>query len=278
MTTTYRSAPGKTVDVGGSTYSYRELGPEGGVPVIFLNHLAANLDNWDPRVVDGFAAQRHVIAIDYRGVGRSTSRARTAVDDMARDMIDVIRALGHQSVDLHGFSLGGMVSQAIVVLDPQLVRRLILTGTGPAGGTGIDRVTRISIIDILHGLVTFKDPKTYLFFTRTPRGKQAAAAFLDRLGERTDDRDAAVSLTTFRAQLKAIHGWGVRPPADLSTITIPVFIANGDADRMVPTVNSENLAARLPDSRLRIYPDAGHGGVFQFHDEFVREALEFLAR
>jgi pimeloyl-ACP methyl ester carboxylesterase len=274
----FREAPHASITVGDATYAYRELGPRGGVPVVFLNHLAAVQDNWDPRVVDGFATKHHVITLNYRGVGASTGKARTSVEEMARDAIDAIHALGHDEVDLHGFSLGGMVSQAIVRLEPQLVRRLILTGTGPAGGVGIDKVTRLTYWDALRGVLTFKDPKTYLFFTRTPDGKRQAAAFLDRLEERTIDRDTKISVPAFRAQLTAIHRWGLSAPDDLSVFTHPVFVANGDDDRMVPTSNSVDMAARFPDSELRIYPDAGHGGVFQFHEEFVAQALDFLAR
>ncbi len=274
---TYRTTPGKAVEVDGVTYAFRELGPTGGVPVVFLNHLAANLDNWDPRVIDGFARAHHVIALSYRGVGSSSGRHRTTVEDMADDAAAAIRALGHEHVDLHGFSLGGMVSQAIALRHPDLVRRLILTGTGPAGGVGIDKVTRVTVLDVVHGVLTRKDPKTYLFFTRTPNGKREAAAFLERLEERTDDRDDAISVSAFRAQLKAVHTWGVQAPADLSVITQPTFVANGDDDRMVPTPNTHDLARRIPGAELVIYPDAGHGGVFQFHEAFVEKALAFLA-
>lgn len=198
---TYRTAPTSSVDVDGVTYALRELGPTGGVPVVFLNHLTATLDNWDPRVVDGFARSHHVIAIDYRGVGSSTGRARTRVEDMADDAVGVITALGHSRVDLHGFSLGGMVAQVIALRHPELVRKLILTGTGPAGGVGIDKVTRLMLLDIARGVLTFKDPKTYLFFTRTANGKHEAVAFLDRLKERTEDRDEAISVPAMRAPL-----------------------------------------------------------------------------
>jgi pimeloyl-ACP methyl ester carboxylesterase len=276
--TRFQQAPNQSVAVGNIRYTYRELGPQGGVPVVFLNHLAAVQDNWDPRVVDGFARERHVITLNYRGVGGSTGRTRTTVEDMARDAIDAIHALGHNEVDLHGFSLGGMVSQAIVSLEPTLVRKLILTGTGPAGGVGIDKVTRVTYWDSLRGVLTFKDPKTYLFFTRTRNGKRQAAAFLGRLKERTTDRDKKISVPAFRSQLTAIHAWGLQEPVDLSTFTHPVFIANGDNDRMVPTSNSVDMAGRFPTSELKIYPDAGHGGVFQFHQEFVAQALDFLAR
>jgi pimeloyl-ACP methyl ester carboxylesterase len=210
--------------------------------------------------------------------GASEGTTPDTIEAMARDAIAFIRALGFEQVDLLGFSLGGMVSQVIVELEPQLVRKMILAGTGPAGGVGIDKVTQVTIVDILKGYLTFKDPKHYLFFTTTANGRQEAGKFIERLKERTEDRDKPISLGAFRAQLKAIHAWGVQQPSDLFTIQQPVFVANGDCDRMVPTSNTVDLAKRLPDSELKIYPDAGHGGIFQFHDEFVPQALEFLAR
>jgi len=275
--TRFQYAPNQSVSVGNIDYAYRELGPRGDVPIVFLVHLAAVQDNWDPRVVNGFAKQRHVITLSYRGVGGSTGKPRSSIEEMARDAIDAIHALGYDKVDLHGFSMGGMVVQEILGIEPNLVRKAILTGTGPAGGVGIDKVTEVAIRDSLRGMLTFKDPKTYLFFTRTTNGKHAAAAFLERLKERKKDRDKRITVAAFRAQLKAIHAWGLKEPVDLSRFDHPVFVANGDHDRMVPTSNSEDMARRFPNSVLKIYPDAGHGGVFQFHDEFVAQALDFLA-
>jgi len=274
--TTYEHPPTETIDIGGTRFAYRQLGAATGVPVVFLNHLAAVLDNWDPRVIDGIAAKRRVIVFDNRGIGASGGSTPNSVEAMARDAIAFIRALGFDQVDLLGFSLGGMVSQVIAQDQPQLVRKLILAGTGPAGGEGIDKVTPITLRAMARGAVTFKDPKTYLFFTRTPNGRKAAREFLERLKERTQDRDKAISPISFRAQLKAIHAWANQQPSDLSNIRQPALIANGDQDRMVPSSNSVELARRLPNARLKLYPDAGHGGVFQYHQEFVTEALEFL--
>jgi len=274
--TTYQHAPTKTIDIGGTRFAYRQLGADTGVPVVFLNHLAAVLDNWDPRVIDGIAAKRRVIVFDNRGIGASGGSTPNSVEAMARDAIAFIRQLGFDQVDLLGFSLGGMVSQVIAQDQPQLVRKLILAGTGPAGGEGIDKVTPITLRAMARGAVTFKDPKTYLFFTRTQNGRKAAREFLERLKERTQDRDKAISPISFRAQLKAIHAWANQQPSDLSNIRQPALIANGDQDRMVPSSNSVELARRLPNARLKLYPDAGHGGVFQYHQEFVAEALDFL--
>jgi pimeloyl-ACP methyl ester carboxylesterase len=274
--TSWTDAPTRTLSAGEVQFAYRELGPSTGVPVVFLTHLAAVLDNWDPRVVDGIAAKRRVITFDNRGVGASSGSTPTSIQEMASDAVTFIGALGLDQIDLFGFSMGGMIAQVIAQQEPQLVRKLILAGTGPAGGEGIDKVTRITYLDTARGLLTRQDPKQFLFFTRTPNGRRAGKQFLARLQERTSDRDKAISIRSFRAQLKAIHRWGQQQPADLTSIHQPVLTMNGESDRMVPSNNTVDLDRRLPNSQLVLYPDAGHGGVFQFHQDFVKRALEFL--
>jgi pimeloyl-ACP methyl ester carboxylesterase len=273
---TWQTAPTRTLTAGGVRFAYRELGSDSGVPVVFLTHLAAVLDNWDPRVVDALAAKHRVITFDNRGVGASGGSTPTSIEEMAKDAVTFIKGLDLDQVDLFGFSMGGMIAQVIVQTEPQLVRKLILAGTGPAGGEGITRVTAISYLDILRGAFTRQDPKQFLFFTRTPNGRQAGKQFLARLGERTDDRDEAISVKSFRAQLKAIHRWGQQQPSDLTGIRQQALVMNGDHDRMVPTKNTVDLSRRIANSELVIYPDAGHGGVFQCHTQFSEKALEFL--
>jgi pimeloyl-ACP methyl ester carboxylesterase len=173
LNTTWKTAPTQTINAGGVQFAYRQLGPSTGVPVVFLTHLAAVLDNWDPRVVDGIAAKHRVITFDNRGVGASSGATPTTIEQMASDAVTFIRALGFDQVDLFGFSMGGMIAQVIAHEQPQLVRKMIIAGTGPAGGEGIDKVTRISYLDIARGLLTRQDPKQFLFFTRTPNGRRA---------------------------------------------------------------------------------------------------------
>ncbi|MFI5706590.1 alpha/beta fold hydrolase [Kribbella sp. NPDC051620] len=276
--TAYQDAPTRTVQAGGVSYAYRELGPKGGVPVIFLVHLAANLDNWDPRIIDPIAAEHHVITFDNRGVGASTGIVPDSVEAMAEDAVTFIKALGFGQVDIFAFSLGGVVAQALVLKHPGLVRKLVLTGTGPAGGKDMDKVAGTTYYDILRATLTRSDPKEFLFFNRNATGKPAARAFVDRLKERTADRDTAVKVKTLQTQLKAIKKWGRSAPADLSVITQPTLIANGDNDRMVPSILSEDLHRRIKGSELVIYPDSGHGGIFQFHDKFAPVAVAFLCR
>ena len=275
----WKNVPTLTITADGMEFAYRELGANNpGTPVVFLVHLAAVLDNWDPRVVDGFAARRRVITFDNRGVGASSGSPATSIEQMAKDAITFIKAMRFEQVDLFGFSMGGMIAQEIVLMEPRLVRKMIIAGTGPAGGDGITTVARVTYLDIVRGFLTRQDPKQFLFFTRTPAGIRAGKEFLARLKERSENRDKEATVTVLQAQLKALRRWGSKEPADLSKIQQPVLVANGDSDRMVPTKNTHDLARRLPHSDLIIYPDAGHGGVFQFHADFVPKALAFLAR
>ncbi|MBT3069142.1 alpha/beta hydrolase [Rhodoferax sp. U11-2br] len=279
LTTSWKTVATQTVTAGGVSFAYRELGAQnGGTPVVFLAHLAAVLDNWDPRIIDGIAAKHHVIAFDNRGVGASSGSASNAMEDMADDAISFIKAKGLTQVDLLGFSMGGMIAQEMALKAPQLIRKMVLAGTGPAGGEGISTVAGVANYDLLRGLLTGQDPKQYLFFTRTPNGIEAGKAFLARLNERTNNRDKEISLAAYIAQLQALRAWGQKSPADLSVVKQPVLVVNGDADRMVPTHNTYDLARRLPNTQLIIYPDAGHGGIFQFHADFVPSTLAFLAR
>src|SRR5437763_4635340 len=275
----WTNVPTRTITAGGVAFAYRELGANNpGTPVVFLIHLAAVLDNWDPRLVDGLATSHHVITFDTRGVGASSGAPASSIEQMATDAITFIRAMGFEQVDLFGFSMGGMIAQEIVLMEPHLVRKMIIAGTGPAGGEGISKVARVTYLDIVRGFLTRQDPKQFLFFTRTPNGIRAGKEFLARLKERSENRDKEATVTVLQAQLKALRRWGSKEPADLSKIQQPVLVANGDSDRMVPTKNTHDLARRLPHSDLIIYPDAGHGGVFQFHADFVPKALAFLAR
>lgn len=277
LTTRYSDAANKFISVGGIRFAYRELGPRGGVPLVLLNHWGAVLDNFDPRIVDGLAGQHHIIALNSRGIGLSGGSAPVTIGDMARDAIAVIHALGLAKVDLLGFSLGGMVAQDVTLKSPSLVRKLILAGTGPAGGNGIAKVGAVSWPLIIKGLLTPRDPKTYLFFTSTATGRTAAKDFLTRLKERKAGRDKGPTPRAFLRQLAAIQAWGRQAPQDLGQIRIPVLVANGDNDIMVPTPNSRDMARRIPGAELVIYNDAGHGGIFQYHAQFVPKALAFLA-
>jgi len=275
--TSYAKAPAKTVTVGGSTFAYRELGPREEIPVVFFVHLAATLDNWDPRIVDAIAKTRRVITFDQLGVGASSGQVPDTLEEAADDAYRFItQGLGFAKIDIFSFSMGGMIAQDLVVTHPGLVRKLVLTGTGPRGGKDIDKVVGVTYGDIFRSIITRSDPKEFLFFNRDAAGKKAGKAFVERLKERTVDRDRPMSNKGFGRQLKAIQRFGRSAPSDLSVITQPTLIANGDNDRMVPSVLSEDLHQRIAGSQLIIYPNSGHGGVFQYWEKFAPVAAAFL--
>lgn len=275
--TSYAQAPAKTISAGGVNFAYRELGPKGGIPVVFFVHLAATLDNWDPRIVDAIAKNRHVITFDQRGVGASSGTVPDTLEAAADDAYNFITALGYDKIDIFSFSMGGFIAQDLVVKHPDLVRKLVLTGTGPRGGRNIDKVVAVTYWDIFRATITRSDPKEFLFFERNKEGKKAGKAFVERLKERTVDRDKDIAFKALQTQLKAIVNFGRSAPSDLSKITIPTLIANGDYDRMVPSILSVDLHQRIAGSELIIYPNSGHGGVFQYWEKFAPVAAEFLS-
>ena len=183
---TYATVPTQFVEANGIKFAYRSYGKQGDIPVIYFNHLTANLDNCDPRIMDAIAAERHIISFDYRGVGATTGTQGTSLANMAKDAIAFIHALGYKQVDIVAFSMGGFITQELLLVEPNLARKIILAGTGPRGGEGVSAVVGLTYKDIFKGLFSFRDPKFYLFFTQNKVGKVAAKAFLNRLKERTD--------------------------------------------------------------------------------------------
>ncbi len=276
-TTTWSNTPNRTITVNGTPFTYRELGPKGGIPVVFLHHLMATLDDWDPEIIDGIAATHHVIAFDNRGVGGTGGRVPHDISDMGDDAIAFIRAKGLDKVDLFGFSMGGGVAQMVALKAPELVHKMILSGTGPRGGGGIEEIIRVTARAYLKSFLTFSDARNFLFFPRTPEGKAAAREYFARLKRRTANRDKRISMQARRAQLVAIRDAGLHAPDDLSVLTMPVFVANGDNDLMVKSEHSIDMAERMPNASVTIYPRSGHGGVFQHHRTFVPQVLDFLA-
>jgi pimeloyl-ACP methyl ester carboxylesterase len=284
MTTTVLAsqytAPNLTVDAAnGTTYAYRRYGKPGTVPVVFFQHFRGNLDNWDPALVDDIATEREVILFDAGGVGLSTGAAATSFAASGRDALAFIDALGLTRVDLFGFSIGGFVAQEVALQRPHLVRRMILAGTGPQGGREmhgwIDEARAHAMKDVQGA-----EDILYLFFGPSPTSQTKGMEFVERIFTRTEDRDTLPDLAARDAQAAAIIEWGIRDFAHLArlaSIQAPTLVANGDNDIMIPTVNSYLLAGHLPNARLTIYPDAGHGFLFQYPHEFAAETNAFLA-
>jgi pimeloyl-ACP methyl ester carboxylesterase len=272
----------QSIQVDGDSLSYRRFGNEqtAAPPLICLQHFRGNLDSWDPALVDRLAQDREVILLDNRGVGGSTGVVPDNVTDMARDALAFIDALGLHEVDILGFSLGGYVAQELALLRPRLVRRLVLAGTAPQGGPDLHRWS-----DTVFALATADQPTAEdllnLFFSPSEESRAKGAEYLQRAYQRQEDRDAPTDLATRDAQLAAITAWGI-PDASrlnrLAGITQPTLVANGDDDRMMHTKNSRLLADQLPNAELRIYPDANHGFLDQYPEQFADDIVEFLNR
>jgi len=265
----------------GVTYAYRRFGNSsaGALPLVCLVHYRGNLDNWDPMLVDTIATQREVILVDNAGVGGSTGTVPSSVTQMARDALAFVDALGLKTVDLLGFSIGGMVAQEVVLMRPYLVRRLILAGTGPQGGEDLHVFADGPVREAALRDTPGPENILTLFFERTASSQAKGREFIKRIMSREQDRDQPTDLATRNAQLTAISEWGIPDPTRLNRlagITQPTLVANGDNDVMIPTKNSHLLARHLPNARLSIYPDAGHGFLFQYPAEFGAEVNAFL--
>ena len=274
--TDYLTAPNLFLKGKKNKFAYREMGEKEGIPLVLLTHLSATLDNWDPLLINTLAENHWVIVFDNVGVGLSDGKVPKTIKEMADGALEFIRGLNVEQVDLLGLSMGGMIAQELVAKEPLLVRKLILVGTGPRGGEGISEVTKITNKDFLRSILTRKDIKTYLFFTETENGRIKAAEFLERINTRSQVKDKNIRFSSYQNQLTAINRWGKEESADLSSINQQTLIVNGDHDRMVPTVNSYDLAKRIPKSTLKIYPDAGHGSLFQFPIDFSQIVSEFI--
>ena len=272
---THEIARTQFVRVGDVRFAYRRFGRRGGLPLLFLNYFAANMDDWDPKVTNGFAAEHEVILFDNAGVGSSTGDTPSAVPAMTKDCVDFCRALDLKRFDVVGFSLGGMIAQQLAFEYPDMIGRMILLGTGPSGGEGMT-FTELSLDELADPVALL----TSAFFTSSEASKAAGRAYIERLQLRSADRDAPVSMKAAGAQLAAIREWGTVPSKNrysmLARIQQRTLIVCGSKDIVVMPINAFLLAQQLPDAQLVMYPDASHGAQSQHADIFLEHARLFL--
>jgi pimeloyl-ACP methyl ester carboxylesterase len=269
----------ESVDIGGTAFAYRRFGRTQGVPLVFLQHFRGVMDDWDPAVTDALAGSRPVVLFDNRGVGATGGEAPATVGEMARDAALFLDALGLEQVDVLGFSLGGFLAQALAGLRPGLVRKLVLVGTGPSGPS--EPVTGRDILQIAtqHETPTEDDFLT-LFFGESPASRSAGRRFWQRKQARTD-RVPTTTPRTSGAQVAAMINWHQTVAPEYLAFEqqrIPTLIVNGTRDVMVPTERSFDLARRIPDAQLIIYPDAAHGAHYQYPETFSIDVATFLER
>jgi pimeloyl-ACP methyl ester carboxylesterase len=278
-TVSYTAASTQRVAAGnGIEYAYRDLGA-GDVPLVLLQHFRGNLDNWDPALVDPLAADRRVVTFDNVGVGATTGRTPNTVEAMAHDAIAFLEAMNFQRVDLLGFSIGSFVAQEIALIRPDLLRRLVLASSAPQGAAGMHGWAP-EVIGAVGAPET--NPQAYLdvFFAPTTTSREAGQEAAGRIFGRTTGQDEPTTWQTRQAQYDAVCAWGVPNHSLLqrvAAIDLPVFVANGDSDPMIPPRYSHLLAGLLSDARVKIYPDSAHGFLFQHHSEFAADVNAFLA-
>jgi pimeloyl-ACP methyl ester carboxylesterase len=275
-THTALTVPTRFVEADKIRFAYRRWGKPGGLPLVFLQYFSANLDDWDPQVTDGFAADHDVILFNNAGVASSGGETPGTVSEMTRDALAFSDALGLKRFNVVGFSLGGMIAQQMALDRPDRVNRIILLGTGPRGGEGMT-FTELSSEERA-------DPDQFLltaFFSPTDASQAAGRAYLKRLATRTRDRDLPVSTKTAEAQLHAIREWGAVPSSDryatLPKIKHPTLVMHGTKDIVVQPVNAFILAEHLPDAQLILYPDSSHGAQYQHAELFLKHAKLFLS-
>jgi pimeloyl-ACP methyl ester carboxylesterase len=279
MTSDSLVAETKFVEANEVRYAYREMGPKGGVPLVLCHRFRGTMDDWDPALIDVLATQRHVIIFDSAGVGLSSGQVPSRIKAMANHAVDFIAALGYAKIDLFGFSMGGFVAQIVTLDHPALVRRLILAGTGPGGAEGL-QVAAAKVFDIAGRADPEFDDFLYLFFSPSVASRAAAVRYWERLHLRGPDRAPPVQRAGIDAQMAAVAAWTLGECSSykrLDSITQPVFVANGNNDLMIPTSNSFVLSQRLGDCLLIIYPDSGHGFLFQYPARFAQDVLVFLS-
>jgi pimeloyl-ACP methyl ester carboxylesterase len=278
--TSYIASENKKVGAAnGISYAYRVLG-NSEVPLVLFQHFRGNLENWDPPLIDALAQNRRVLTFDNTGVGGSTGITPHTIAEMAHDAIAFLDALDLSEVDLLGFSIGSFVAQEITLTRPDLVRRLVLASSAPQGATGMHGWAT----DVINAVGQRQgSPEGYLsvFYASSTASQDAGRHSLQRIfGARTEDRDAETTWQTRQAQYDAVCSWGIPNHALLqrvSAIEHPVFIANGDSDPMILPHYSCLLAGLIPQAKLKIYPDAAHGFLFQHAGEFAADVEAFLS-
>jgi pimeloyl-ACP methyl ester carboxylesterase len=275
----HQTAPTQFVDAAGIRFAYRRFGKSGGVPLVFNMHFTGTMDHWDPLVTDGLAATREVILFDNAGISSTNGEVPASVEEMAVNAAAFIRALGLARVDVLGFSLGGLVAQALTSAEPGLVRRLVLVGTGPRGGEGMATLTPEAQAVFGSTYANPDDVWLGVFFTPSEASQAAGRAFLKRFRARQQGRDPEVSEKVAPAQISAIGKWGA-PRAGafdyLRQIIQPTLVINGSHDVIIYTVNSLALQQNLPNAQLILYPDSNHGSQYQYPALFVADVTRFL--
>jgi pimeloyl-ACP methyl ester carboxylesterase len=277
---THQTASTQYVEAKGIRFAYRRFGKTGGVPLVFNIHFTGTMDHWDPAVTDGFARDREVILFNNAGISSSSGEVPESIEEMAANAAGFIKALGLAQVDVLGFSMGGLIAQELALAEPQLVRRLILVGTGPRSGEAMVSLTP-EAQDIFGA--SYAEPDHLwlrVHFSPSEASQAAGRKFLQRFRLRSENRDPEANEKVAPAQLAALAKWGTpreNPYDYLKALTQPTLVVNGDNDVIIYSINSWILQQNIPNAQLILYPDANHGSLYQYPERFVKHVTQFLS-
>ncbi|KAH8904941.1 alpha/beta-hydrolase [Coniochaeta sp. PMI_546] len=286
------------VNPAGTKYAYRRLGTGPGTPLLLLIHFRGTMDKWDPLLINTLAANRPLILHDYAGVGQSTGEVATTLRQVAADVTEFLNLIGEREIDLLGFSIGGLVAQLVALnADPKSlkIRKLILAGTGTTAGPDVPATPNTDVRTIAAVPEVSLEAFQTLFFPKTREGKFASEQWWARIHERgpaTSGEEVSNFLSTgyvdggkgIQAQVAQMQA-GANPETAkgldsayerLGDLKMPVLIANGKDDYMVPTYISYLLQQKVPNGQLILYPNSGHGFLYQYATLFARHVQLFL--
>ncbi|TVY73180.1 2-hydroxy-6-oxononadienedioate/2-hydroxy-6-oxononatrienedioate hydrolase [Lachnellula suecica] len=280
--TTQQTAVTQYVVVNGAKAAYRRLGLGSGIPLVMIIHFRGNMDFWDPALINALAKSRPIILLDYPGIGKSEGEIPLTLQGWAAHVVALVDVLNIKEIDLLGFSMGGGAAQYVALNAPGLVRKLVLAGTR----TSVTPNTTRGEPAIFEALATstteeeFKASWALSFFNPSPLGQAAAEASWARIMSRTEDRAPHLSPELAKRQIEAFGKFMTPHPDNayerIHELTMPVFVANGDNDSLIPTVNTYELAQILPYAHIHIYPNSGHGFLYQYAELFAKHVNLFL--
>lgn len=276
---THQTAPTQYIEAAGIRFAYRRFGKPGTIPLLMNIHFIGTMDHWDPLVTDGLAAEREVILFNNVGIATTSGETPESIYEMARYAEAFIDALELKQIDILGFSMGGLIAQQFTLDRPELIRKLILVGTGPKGGESMQSLTP-EAQEIFGG--TYTDPEDVwlkVHFSPSEKSQAAGRAFIKRKLLRQEGRDPLAKDVVGAAQRAALGNYNPITEnrySDLKKIQQPTLVINGSNDVIIYTVNSYILQQNLPDATLILYPDANHGSLFQYPETFTRDVNQFL--
>jgi len=276
-----QNAPTSYISVNGVRIAYRRFGKQSELPLVYTTHFLGSMDTNDPMLLNLLARDQEVIIFDNAGVGHSEGTIPNTVSSMAGTAVDFLTAIGVPKANFMGFSLGGMISQYIAIEHSQLVNKIVLSGTqsGVGPGTSIANLTELAEGNPSRG----PDQGVFLlrFFSSSNSSQEAGRMWWQRIHERQiegEERKEFVTAPGDAAQFQAIVDFvsDANFFNRLSAIQGPVLITSGRTDKVTPTVNSFAMQQKLSNALLVLYPNSGHGHLYQFAEDVVSQVRNFL--